>query len=256
MGIGWAKRISAADEIRHAKAQGFDAVEPALSALMEIDEAGVAAFREKLEEAELSCEVFESILPADVRVTERGFNIYSWTEYLRQALARASMLGCKTLVWGDGNARILPIEGETSILKEHFNQFLFMFCDVAEQHGITVCLEPLGPRRTNFLNSLSEVAGTIDSIGKPNLAIALSSADVVEIGIQDEEFIQYGERIIHAQVEKPRGLADAGFDHLPFFASLKIIAYHGTIALSGSADGESLKRCKELWEEAAISSRD
>ena len=253
MSIGWAKRISTEDKIALAKAQGFEAVEPALSAIMELDNAGSVSFHEKLEDAGLSCGVFESILPADVRVTERGFNIYSWSEYLKQALARASMLGCKTLVWGDGNARILPIEGETSILKEHFNQFLFMLCDLAGQHGIGVCLEPLGSRRTNFLNSLHEVAGTIDSIGKPNLAIALSSADVVEIGIPDEELIQYGSHIIHAQVEKPRGQADASFDYLPFFTSLEKISYRGMIALPGSADGESLKQCKESWEKAAHS---
>ena len=247
MEIRWAKRISSVYEAANAGAQGFDAVEPSLSALMELDEAGLAAFRKTLEDMKLSCEVFESILPPDVRVTERGFNIYSWTEYLRQALARASLLGCKTVVWGDGGARILPLEGEISILKEHFNQFLFMLCDIAEHYGIAVGLEPLGPRRTNFLNSLPEVMGAIDSVDKPNLAIALSSADVAEIGILDEELIRYGKFVIHAHVEKPLGQADRSLDSLPFLESLKKISYLGLIALPRSSDGELLRRCRESW---------
>lgn len=256
MDIRWAKRIDSAYEIANAGIQGFDAVEASLSALMKLDEAGLAVYRTMLKESKISCEVIDSILPAEVRVTERGFNIYSWTEYLRLALARASMLGCKTLVWGDGDARILPVEGETSILKEHFNQFLFMLCDIAERHGIRVCVEPLGPRRTNFLNSLPEVAEAIDSIGKPNLAIALGSADIAEIGIQDEELSQYGKIIIHARLEKRRnqagcaegGSASESIECLPFLASLKKIAFRGTISLPGFSDGDTLRRCRDAWK--------
>jgi sugar phosphate isomerase/epimerase len=262
MDIRWARRIGSAPEIAEAKAQGFDAVEPSLSALMELDEAGFAAFGESLDAAGLSCEVFVSILPADVRVTERGFNIYSWAEYLRLALARASRLGCKTLLWDDGAARILPDEGETSILKEHFNQFLFMLCEIGEQYGIRVCLEPLGPRRTNFLNSLPELLEAMDSVGKPNLAMGLSSAAVAEIGIPDEELLQFAKQIVHVRIEKPRspvagidrgsaaGTAADGFGCLPFLESLKKIDYRGEIALPKGSDGDMLKACKGLWKQA------
>lgn len=259
MDIRWAKKIENSSEIAEAKAQGFDAVEPSLSALMELDEAGFADFGESLKATKLTCEVFVSILPADVRVTERGFNIYSWAEYLRLALARASKLGCRTLVWDDGNARILPTEGETSILKEHFNQFLFMLCDIGEQYGIRVCLEPLGPRRTNFLNSLPEVLEAMDSVGKPNLAMSLSSAALIEIDIPEEELLQFAKHIVHARIEKPRGRTASSsggpigappasdFNCLPFFDSLKKIAYRGVIALPKGSDGDTLIACKGLW---------
>ena len=246
MDIRWAKRIGSASEIAVAKAQGFDAVEPSLSALMELDEAGFAAFGESVDASNLTCEVFASILPADVRVTERGFNIYSWAEYLRLALARASKLGCKTLLWDDGAARILPDEGETSILKEHFNQFLFMLCDIGEQYGIRLCLEPLGPRRTNFLNSLPELLEAMDSVGKPNLAIGLSSTAVAEIGIPDEELLLFAKQIVHARIDKPRGLAGDS-DYRPFFDSLGKIAYRGVIALPIGSNGDTLIACKGLW---------
>lgn len=259
MDVRWAKRIDASSEIAEARAQGFDAVEPSLSALMELNEAGFADFGESLREAKLSGEVFASILPSDVRVTERGFNIYSWAEYLRLALARASKLGCRTLVWDDGDARILPTEGETSILKEHFNQFLFMLCDIGEQYGIRVCLEPLGPRRTNFLNSLPEVLEAMDSVGKPNLAIGLSSTALTEIGIPEKELLAFATHIVHARIEKPRGLVGginrssaAGtaaneFNCRPFLDSLKKIAYQGVIALPIGSDGDTLSACKGLW---------
>jgi sugar phosphate isomerase/epimerase len=251
MGILWSKRIGSESEIPVAKAQGFDAVEPSLSALAELDAEGLSSFEERLKESRLGCEVFASILPADVAVTERGFNIYSWTEYLRAALDRAARLGCRRLLWNEGKARILPIEGETSIFKEHFNQFLFMLCDIGEQHGMEICLEPLGPRRTNFINSLPEALQVIDSVDKPNLAIALSSSAYAEIGITDEEISAFAGRIVHARVEFLRdarpGHQAADTGTLSFFGALKNIGYQGAIALPGDADEAALKACRESW---------
>lgn len=251
MGILWAKRIGSEPGIAVAKAQGFDAVEPSLSALAELDAEGLSSFGDSLKASGLGCEVFASILPADVAVTERGFNIYSWTEYLRAALDRAARLGCRRLLWNEGKARILPIEGETSIFKEHFNQFLFMLCDIGVQYGMEICLEPLGPRRTNFINSLSEALEVIDSVNKPNLAIALSSAAFSEIGITDDELAAFEGRIAHARVEVPRdartGIQTADLGALPFFRALKNIKYQGTIALPGDADEAALRACRDSW---------
>lgn len=251
MDIRWAKRIESESEIATAKAQGFSAVEPSLCALMELDAKGLSSFGKNLEVSLLGCEVFTSILPNDVVVTERGFNIYSWTEYLRSALDRASKLGCRTLLWDEGRARILPSEGETSILKEHFNQFLFLLCDIGEQYGMRICLEPLGRRRTNFINSLPEVVEAIGSVNKPNLAIGISSAAFAEIGITDEELSRYAGHIAHARLEKPLVIPGntrhVDIDCLSFLKALKKIAYQGSIALPEDSDSAMLNTCEELW---------
>lgn len=88
-------------------------------------------------------------LPADVRVTQKGFNIYVWMEHLKAAVHRMAELGCRKLVWSDGRARVLPVEGATAGFKEQVLQFLYMLCGVAANFDMTVLIEPLGPRRTN-----------------------------------------------------------------------------------------------------------
>jgi hypothetical protein len=89
-------------------------------------------------------------LPAEVRVTQRGFNLYVWMEHMKKALQRLAGLGCRQLVWSNGRARILPDEGELPILKEQALQFLFLLCELAGNFDMTVLVEPLRPRRTNF----------------------------------------------------------------------------------------------------------
>ena len=90
-------------------------------------------------------------------MTENGFNLYVWTEYLKKAVHRLSELGCQKLVWNNGRARVLPMEGDTSEMKGQILQFIHMLCDLSGNYDITILIEPLGTRRTNYLNSMEEI---------------------------------------------------------------------------------------------------
>lgn len=261
MAIRWAKRIENLSDITQAKEQGFQIVQLPVEAIMKLDQSDFREIKQSLLRTGLSFEVFESPLPEGVSTTERGFNIYSWIEYLKETIARIAALGCKTLVWGDGKARILPEDGEVTAIKENFNQFLFMLAEIAEKYGIVFCLEPLGPRETNFLNSMKEVVGVINSIGKKNLAIMISSNDIAEIGTNASEIDFYRNLIAHTYLNFPReaqrqACKEPAFryspdiqNYIPFFSILKKIAYDKVIALPSMADSQMLMACKDAWAE-------
>ena len=259
MNMRWAKRVDRFLDIGQAKEQGFQIVQLPVAEIMRLDDRAFRDVKIDLLESGLSFEVFESPLPEGVNTTERGFNIYAWIEYLKKAIGRISELGCKTLVWGDGQARILPEEGEATVLKENFNQFLFMVAEIAEKKDIVFCLEPLGPKKTNFLNSLEEVASVLGSVGKKNLAITMASSDIVETNIRIEDFVHYRDLIAHAYLDSLEDFAGpimgkatfpkvSGTPHPIFFLSiLKKISYNKVIALPNNADSETLLLCKEAW---------
>lgn len=259
MNLRWAKRIGHLSEIEQAKKQGFQIVQLPVTEIMRLDDHTFIDIKERLLKTGLSFEVFESPLPEGVNTTERGFNIYAWIEYLKKAIGRISELGCKTLVWGDGQARILPQEGEATVLKENFNQFLFMVAEITDKKDIVFCLEPLGPKKTNFLNSLEEVVGVLGSVGKKNLAIAIASSDIIETNMKIEDIVHYGDLIAHAYLDSLEDFAGpimgkatfpkvSGTPHPIFFLSiLKKISYNKVIALPNNADSETLLLCKEAW---------
>ena len=259
MNMRWAKRVDRFLDIGQAKEQGFQIVQLPVAEIMRLDDRAFRDVKIDLLESGLSFEVFESPLPEGVNTTERGFNIYAWIEYLKKAIGRISELGCKTLVWGDGQARILPEEGEATVLKENFNQFLFMVAEIAEKKDIVFCLEPLGPKKTNFLNSLEEVASVLGSVGKKNLAITIASSDIIETNMKIEDIVHYGDLIAHAYLDSLEDFAGpimgkatfpkaSGTPHPIFFLSiLKKISYNKVIALPNNADSETLLSCKEAW---------
>jgi D-psicose/D-tagatose/L-ribulose 3-epimerase len=256
MSIRWAIRLRSLSELGPARAAGFTTVQLPVEAVMDIEEAGVGEFL-RTSGAGLSFEVFEAPLPREVQVTEPGFNIYHWTEYLRQALARLSVLGCTTLVWGDGKARLMPVEGELATSRERFYQFMFLLCDNAARFGITVCLQPLGTKRTNFINSLDEALDSLAMVDKPNLGVAIGVRDAAEMKLALPELARHAASIRHVHVENPAvsgSLAppaqDDQYDYRAFFSALKAEGYAGIISLAPGSDAGTLAYCTRLWNEA------
>jgi hypothetical protein len=257
-GVRWAKQIPetrfSPEAIERALHEGFSQVQlPVESVMGRVDM--------NWEKYGRVYEVFDSPLPKGVRVTERGFNVYTWTEYMNTALARIAGMGCRTLVWADGKARLLPVEGETAVLKEQFYQFLFILGGIAERFGISLCLEPLSPKRTNFINSFPEAMECIGRVGARNIGLSVGIRTLHEIspsaGSVYEPLLEYKDRISHVHVEHPGNAlqwvaprsAD-GITYGQFFSVLKKAGYRGIVTLPPDADGESLEYCRTLWGKA------
>ncbi len=157
MSILWGRQISELSRAAEARAQGFDFVQAVGSSVADLSDQAFRAEKARVADAGIPAAAFTVPLPAEARVTERGFNLYAWTEHLKRAVPRVAELGCRKLLWSDGRARVLPVEGNMAGLKEQVAQFLFLLCDIAANVGIAVLVEPLDPRRTNFLNSMKEI---------------------------------------------------------------------------------------------------
>jgi sugar phosphate isomerase/epimerase len=257
MGVQWGRMVTDLSQADRAAADGFDFVHAAPDLVPGLDDGEVVRQKERLRSGGLPFTVCDVPLPADVRVTERGFNLYVWTEHVKRALHRMADLGCRKIAWSDGRARVLPIEGEVADLKEQALQFLFMLCEAAGSLGITVLVEPLGPRRTNFLNSMVEIGGFLPRVGKDNLSSMVSLRELDAIGLSPRQLGDHRQLIGHVRLENPNPDGGErhcprpgdGRDYRPFLKALKTIGYDGTITLPGDADAAGREYCRGLWKE-------
>lgn len=257
MAIRWGKMVEDPAGAVAAGDAGFANIQLSAAAVMGLSEENFAALLDDLKRRNIVVEVCNSPLPHEVCVTEMGFNLYAWTEYLKTAIRRIALLGCVKLAWNDGRARVLPWEGDITGVKEQVLQFLFMLCDVCDNYGITVLVEPLGPRRTNFLNSLQEIGDFLDRVGKSNLGSMISYRELAEIGLEIENLPAYAPFIKHVQLENPLHLSGKRIPPLPddghayglFLGVLKKSGYKETIHLPADADAASLAYCERLWRE-------
>jgi len=263
MSARWAKKILQFSEIELASAEGFKLGQFRVSDIAGLSRQGVNELKIRLAHAGLQAEVFESPLPEGVNVMERGFNTYAWIEYLKDVFTRVAELGCKTMVWNDGRSRILPEEGKASVLKENFNQFLFMAAEVAQKNEIIICFAPQGPQRANFLNSVQEITEVLNSVGKKNLQIMISSTDLEETRTKVKDVLECKEFIAHAVMEVLPDIDDAQWsrasvathdfvDGKNFLAVLKRVSYSRIVTLPSTADSRSLTACERIWQESLI----
>ena len=257
MGVQWGRMVTDLSQADRAAADGFDFVHAASDLVPGLEDGEVMRQKERLRGGGLPFTVCDVPLPAGVRVTERGFNLYVWTEHVKRALHRMADLGCRKIAWSDGRARVLPVEGEVADLREQALQFLFVLCEAADSLGITVLVEPLGPRRTNFLNSMSEIGEFLPRVGKDNLSSMVSLRELEAIGLSPRQLGDHRRLIGHVRLENPEASdgarvcprPDDGHDYRPFLEALKGIGYSGLISLPGDADAAGLAYCRRLWKE-------
>ncbi len=253
---GWGKIVTHPADVEDAVRDGYDHVQLIIDNLMGLDEDQFSNLRKDLARHDIAIELCSSPLPPEVIVTEMGFNLYVWTEYIKKAARRVESIGCPKIGWNNGRSRVLPWEGDIAAVKEQVLQFLFMLCDVSEESGITVLIEPLSPLRTNFLNTMDEIEKFLPRVGKDNLAAMISLRDLADIELPLEKIKTYANLISYVHLENPLEAKakrtpprpEDGYDYQPFLRALKEINYSGAICLPEESDSTTLTYCRELWD--------
>jgi sugar phosphate isomerase/epimerase len=255
MSVQWGKLVNNQVDIIKAALDGFDCIEITIDYVMNNSDEQFILQKNLILQNNLIPKICSSVLPRNVLITEKGFNLYVWMEYLKKAIHRLSELGCQTLVWSDGRARVLPWEGDTSEKKEQVLQFLHMLCELSRNWGITVLIEPLSPRRTNYLNSMKEIDEFLPLVRKDNLYSMISLRELTEIDLPPESFLKYPHLIKHVHMENPLHMSGKRvaprsgdeYDYSSFLSALQSINYDAVITLPEDADSESLQYCRKIW---------
>ena len=112
--------------------------------------------------------------PSGLHMTTTDNQIWGRTrDYLSCLLDLCSDLGGKVLVLGSPKQRSI-VEGQTKEgAWQRAVELLSSVLDQAEQLGLTICLEPLSPVETDFINTVAEGMKMVRQIDHPCLRIHL-----------------------------------------------------------------------------------
>lgn len=235
MKLGGFGRIAAYDSIRQA---GFEYAELDIPEIGAMSEKEFCVFSEKVHEAGFPVLTGARALPAtEPLFFTDHFCAMDFRGYLENICRRANLLGMGKVILGNGKARQLL--DETSISKEHlFIDFMRMFSEIAGNSDVEVILEPLGPKYSNYINTLPEAVRIIHEVNMPNL---FTMADLRHLFWAKEpltDIALYVDYIHHIHVDypvsypaRPFPQVEDDFDYTEFLDVLKKSGYQDTLTV-------------------------
>jgi sugar phosphate isomerase/epimerase len=112
-----------------------------------------------------------------------------------------------------------------------------MIAPIAQEHGVTVAVEPLNRKDCNILNTVSETAAVVQAVDHPAIRLLVDSYHLMLDHDRYDDIVKYGDLLAHAHIATvPNRLAPAAedCDLSHFFAALKQANYQGRISIESN----------------------
>ncbi|MFL5340348.1 MAG: sugar phosphate isomerase/epimerase family protein [Gemmataceae bacterium] len=186
----------------------------------------------------------------------RGFQITSPDRDVRQRTAAylgelakcCRELGGDILVFGSPQQRKIPEglkrEKAAEFAVDTFRRAASAFAN----HGVYLCLEPLAPAETEFVNTCADACELLERIGHPNFALHQDVKAMSAEAVPVQELIrQYAKQTRHFHANDPnrRGPGFGETDFRPIFEALTDSGYRGWVSVEVfdySPDPETIAR--------------
>ena len=239
MKLGGFGKIADYDRIREA---GFDYAELDMPEVEALDEASLEEFAGHVSECGFPVITGARILP----ITEPTFFASDYRpgeleSYVRSSCRKNAKIGVKKILFGNGKARWL-IDKDSLSREEQFFGFMRALCEAAGENGQEVLIEPLGPKYSNYLNTVPQALEAVDRIGMPNLSVMADIRHFLWAGEPFEDIAAFHQRIGHYHIDFPLSWPDRrwpdvedGYNYGAFLGQLKAID-HPDLTLTVEAD--------------------
>lgn len=235
---------------------GYDYIELPLAQVMELSEECFKDLLDTIKMSGIPLEACNNFFPAHVRLTGADAVLSTALEYAKAAAEQAAKMGAKIIVLGSAGAKNIPAGFPYEKAQDQLKNLLTELQDIVQPHGITVVLEPLNKKESNFINTAEEALILSRELALPNIKVLVDYYHM-RMENEDPKIIQKaGSDLRHIHIASAEGRlfpnsAD-GEDYKNFFALLNSVHYDSRISVEAysknlAADGAaSLKLLRSM----------
>ncbi len=155
-------------------------------------------------------------------------------EYLVEIVNCCGDLGGTRIILGSPKQRDLAPEISMEMGRAFAREALQESVRRAEDRGIVICIEPLGPAETNFINTAQEAAGFAAEFGTPAISIILDVKAMSTEGKPVAQIIaEHAGRFAYFHANDPnlKGPGFGDMDYAPIGAALRASGYDGIVSV-------------------------
>lgn len=237
---------------------GFDFAELDMPEIAALSKKDFEDFEKKVREIGLEVLTGARLFPiTDPLFFADDFSPEELIPYLEKVCERTARLGISKIILGNGKAR--SIRSPKDLEKElKFIQFVRMIADIAQSFGQELIIEPLGPKYSNYLNTIPEV---VEFIGKVERRNVFTMADLRHMYWNKEPFenvVKYVTYIHHIHMDYPVSFPERkyptpedGYDYRYFLDILKKSGYNDTLTIEADIPlnwNTAFKKAMEAFE--------
>ena len=243
------------DKLEAAYRAGFDYLEISMAGLQAMSKEEYQALLARAGKSALPVRACNCLLPGNLKVTGPERDDKALIRYLKTAFERAQALGVRTAVFGSGGARSVPEGFAFSDAWRQIQSFLVLACEIADQRGISIAIEPLRRQECNILNLVSEGTAMASLYKHARLGVLGDTFHMISSSEPYAALIHAGTLLLHMHVSAP--LEDLsgrvfphegdGQDYEALFALLLSAGYVGRVSVEAS--------CRDFDREGAQAAR-
>ena len=182
MKLGWCAPLKDVDLIKEA---GFDYIELPLAAQGLEDRDTFAASKKAIAASPLPAAACNYFLPRDMRVVGPDIDAGRVKNYLARAAELMGSVGTRSCVFGAAWARNIAEGWARHRAEAQFLQTLDWCADALQGTGVTLAIEPLYRKESNFINSVAEGAHFARQVNRPEIRVL---ADFFHMDEENEPF--------------------------------------------------------------------
>jgi sugar phosphate isomerase/epimerase len=230
-----------ADCIEKCAAAGFEYLEMPLAEISLLDGGRFGALVRRVEASGLRCEACNNFFPRELRLTGPDADMGAISEYIKEMLARAGMLGIEILVFGSGPAKTVPNGYSVAEAYKQVAEITRIAAAEAEQYGITIVVEPLRRAECNIINSYREACGLVRDVNLHNVKALVDYYHLAEESEPPAHIAEDGALLRHAHFARRKGRTyphkiEEEATYGPFIDALVSAGYEGRISLEAYTD--------------------
>jgi sugar phosphate isomerase/epimerase len=226
-----------AESIPVIAAQGFDYIELPLAQVMELPAEGFRELLGAIRAGGIPLEACNNFFPATLRLTGEEARQEAALKYAGAACERAAAMGAKIVVLGSSGAKNIPPGFSYDRARGQLIELLGKLQDIAKPLGITVVLEPLNQKESNFIISAAEALGLVREVNLDNVKLLV---DYYHMRMENENLAvirEAGKDLRHVHIASKEGRcfpkSGDGEEYPAFFRELNAISYDGRISVEG-----------------------
>lgn len=227
---------------------GYDFAELDIPEIAKLSSSELNALQLKVK-SEIPVPVASRLLPvAEPLFFKVGFDPESLRAYLEEACQKTAQLGVQAVILGNGKARSMLSESDRQ-KEDIFLETLHLMAEIAAKNQQELILEPLGPRYSNYINTVSQAVQIIKKVGADNLFTMADLRHMVGSNDPFENIVRYLPYIHHLHIDYPLSFPERlyptvedDYDYSPYLRAIKQAGYSGTLTVEADIPAN--------WQEA------